>query len=96
MPTSLQNQRNGSSEGLKYDQRRGLAYKPRDPTQRRRSRMSEGTGRFCKNLTIRQSWVGILELKMGTFYTWLSKNKLCYETEVNKLTESKSFYTGLS
>lgn len=54
--------------------------------------MSEGTWRFCEKLTNRQSRVEILELKMGTLYTWLSKNKLCYETKVNELTGSKIFY----
>lgn len=85
-----------SSESLKYDQSRGLAYKPQDQMQSIRSRVSEGTGRFCEKLTNRQSRVEFLELKTGALYTWLSKNKLCYEMKVNKLTGSRSFYTRFS
>lgn len=55
-----------------------------------RSPVSEGIGSFYKKMTNRQSRVN-LETKMGTLYTWMSKNKLCYETKANKLTVPESF-----
>lgn len=92
----LQSQRHWSLGGLKYDQSRDLAYKPRDHMQCIESHVSEGRGWFHRELTNRQSRVETLELKMGTLYTWMSKIKLCYGTKVNILTGSQSFYTHFS